>query len=149
MTFARRLRFLIVLAGFCAAPACAHLQPVVDNLPRAVAYAQDAQIALEIVESTERAVFAVSPNPALQAKVETGIADARTALDAGLKLCLGGENLSQAQIDQAFANFKTAYTDIMALLGPMGVKRAPPAGKSGAHPGGDYVIADPLLLASR
>lgn len=147
MKLARRLRFLIVLAGFCGVPACAHLQPVVDNLPRAVAYAQDGLIALDIVESTEKAVFAVSPNPALQAKVETGIADARTALDAGLKLCLGGENLSQAQIDQAFANFKTAYTDIMALLGPLGVRRAPAAGHSGGQHGGGYVVADPLLLA--
>ena len=136
-----------LIVGMTYLADCAHLQPVVDNLPRAVAYAQDGLIALDIVETAEKSIFAVSPNPALQSKVEAGIADARTALDAGLKLCVGGENLSQAQIDAAFANFKTAYTDIMALLGPLGVRRAPAAGHSGAQRGGDYVVADPLLLA--
>lgn len=139
---------LAVALSSAAAMGCAHLQPVVDNLPRAVAYAQDAEIALDIVETAEKGIFAVSPNPALQAKVETGIADARTALDAGLKLCMGGESLSQSQIDQAFGNFKTAYTDIMALLGPLGVHRATPGGKSGASPGGGYVVVDPLVVAT-
>lgn len=145
----RGLVAFLALGLFGGAVGCAHLQPVVNDLPRAIAYAQDAELALDIAETAERSIFMVSPNPALQAKVETGIADARTALDAGIRICLGGENLSQAQIDQAFGNFKQAYTDIMALLGPLGVHRANPGGKSGARPGGGYVVVDPLLVASK
>lgn len=140
---------LTLIAAASLFAGCAHLQPVVDNLPKAIAYAQDAEIALTIVETAEKTAFAVHPDPELQAKIETGIADARTALDAGLKICMGGENLSQAQIDQAFANFKTAYTDVMALLGPLGVKRVPTRGKSGARPGGGYFVVDPLIVASK
>jgi len=143
---------LFLLSAFLALPAvtgCAHFQPIVDNLPRAVAYAQDAELALTIAETAEKTAFAFSPNPTLQSKVEAGIADARAALDGGLKICMGGENLSQSQIDQAFANFKGAYTDILGLLGPLGIHRAPAGGKSGARPGGGYVIVDPLLLASK
>jgi hypothetical protein len=140
----------LLVVGVALAPLadCAHLQPVVDNLPRAVAYAQDGLIALDIVETAEKTAFAIHPDAALQAKVELGIADARTALDAGLKICLGGEALNQAQIDQAFASFKAAYTDVMALLGPLGIQRVPAAsgGKSGARPGGHYLVADPILF---
>ena len=140
------MKNLVALVPFVLLVSCAHLQPVVDSLPKAVAYAQDAEIALTIVETAEKTAFAVKPDPALQAKVELGIADARTALDAGLKICMAGTSLSQAQIDQAFTNFKTAYTDILSLLGPLGVHRTTVGGRSSARRG-EYVIVDPLLVS--
>ena len=141
------MKKLLALVPLVFLLSCAHLQPVVDSLPKAVAYAQDAEIALTIVETAEKTAFAVKPDPTLQAKVEIGIADARSALDAGLKICMAGTDLSQAQIDQAFANFKTAYTDILSLLGPLGVHRAPANGRAGALHGGEYVVVDPLLVS--
>ena len=145
---AKLVLVVVALPAACGllVASCAHLQPAVDSLPKVLAYIQDAELALDIIETAEKTAFAVKPNPALQAKVEAGINDARTALDAGLKICTGATDLTQAQIDQAFANFKTAYTDILALLGPMGIHRGAPSGNASAGHG-EVFVPDPILLS--
>jgi len=136
---------LALMSATMAAPGCALFKPVVSNLPHAVAYAQDAELILTGLETFERGYFVVSPNPALQAKVEKGISDARVALDAGIRICDGTTELTNAQVDLAFADFKSAYTSLVALLGPLGVRRATPGSPMGAVRGG-YVAPDPLIL---
>jgi len=132
-------------------PGCAHLAPVINNLPQAEAYAKDAQVALVVVRATEQAIFATAPNPALQAKIEIGISDAQVANDAGLKICQGTQALSQVQIAEAFQDFQTAYVSVMALLGPLGVQRVGAPGRVSVRslpPGTRYVISDPAILSA-
>ena len=139
---------LALLAPLMATPGCASLKPVVDYLPHAVAYAQDAEFILTGIETFEKGYFAVKPNPTLQSKVETGLTAARAALDAGIRVCDGTTELTQAQVDLAFADFKAAYTDLLSLLGPLGVQRGGTVGaKMGAPSGGTYMVPDPLILA--
>lgn len=138
---------LALLAASMALPGCATLRPVVDNLPKAVAYAQDAELVVTGLETFEKGYYMVKPNPAQQAIVENGIADARSALDAGIRICEGTTELSASQVDLAFSDFRKAYIDVVGLLGPIGVKRGTPGTRMGASPGG-YVAPDPLLLRS-
>lgn len=131
--------------GFATQNACATLKPVVDQLPRVSVYVQDAQLVLAGIETFERAVFAAKPDPDLQKKVDQGMADAHAALDAALRICAGATELSQAQVDAAFADFKAAYLRVIAVLGPLGVHRAPIGARVGAGSGG-YAAPDPLVF---
>jgi hypothetical protein len=75
------------------------------------------------------------------------IARARSAIDAGLRICMGIKDLSQSQIGSAFADFQRVYQDVIALLGPLGAHRAPAGSRFGLGASGGYAIPDPLVLA--
>lgn len=148
MNFLARLRALIILAGFCAS--CATVKPVtktvVDLMPKVNTYVQDAQLVVSTVEGIEKSYFAVKSNPDLQKKVEILIANAKTALDAGLRACAATEDLSDGKIIDAFADFRGLYTDVVALLGPYGARRDGRAGAGAGAPGPDLALPDPPLL---
>jgi len=132
-----------------AAPGCATVKPVtgtvVDLMPKVNTYVQDAQLVVSTVEGVEKSYFNAKPNPDLQKKVEVLIANARTALDAGLRACAATEDLSNGKILDAFAEFRGLYTDIVALLGPYGARRRD--GAMGAGPTGpDVPLPEPPLL---
>lgn len=114
------LSLLATLSVFLALPSCAHLQPVINSLPTVLSYVQDAELVLQGLETAETIFFAAKPNPTLQIKVDQGIALAKDALDAGLHATAGVTDLSQSQITQAFSAFTAAYTNVVALLGPLG-----------------------------
>lgn len=140
--------FALFLLPLLSLGACAHMQPVVTEvtnaLPQATAYAEDASLILTGVETFEKGYYAVRPNVDQQKLVETAIARARSAIDAGIRICMGIKDVSQSQIGPAFADFQGAYQDLLALLGPLGARRAPPGHRMGAGPGG-FAIPDPLL----
>lgn len=142
--------FFLGAAGVLAAPGCATVKPVtgeiVDLMPKVHTYVQDAQLVVSTVEGVEKSYFNTRPNPDLQKKVEVLIAEARTALDAGLRICAATDHLSNSNIAAAFADFQGLYTDIVALLGPYGARRAPGAGAGAGPPGPDLVLPDPPLL---
>ncbi len=139
----------LFLLPMLALSSCAHMQPVVTEvtnaLPQATAYAEDASLILTGVETFEKGYYTVKPNPTQQKLVETAISRARSAIDAGIRVCMGIKDVSQSQIGPAFADFQGAYQDLLALLGPLGVHRAPQGHHMGAGPGG-FAIPDPLLI---
>ena len=145
---------LMVGPGVVAAPAfgCATVKPVtnaaVDLMPTVHTYVQDGQLVVSTVEGIERTYFAGHPNPDLQKKVEILIANAKTALDAGLRICAATEHLSNSQIIDAFADFRRLYTDVVALLGPYGARHdgRAGAGAGAGAPGPDLALPDPPLL---
>lgn len=143
--------FALFLLPILTLGACAHTQPLVtvvtNALPEATAYAEDASLILTGVETFEKGYYTVKPNVEQQKLVETAIARARSAIDAGLRVCMGIKDVSQSQIGPAFADFQRVYQDVLALLGPLGAHRAPPGHRLGATPGGGYAVPDPLLLA--
>jgi hypothetical protein len=143
--------FALFLLPMLALSACAHTQPLVtvvtNALPEATAYAEDASLILTGVETFEKGYYTIKPNAEQQKQVEVAIARARSAIDAGLRICMGIKDLSQSQIGSAFSDFQRVYQDVIALLGPLGAHRSPPGSRFGAGSGGGYAIPDPLVLA--
>jgi len=93
-----------------------------DLLPQVIAAATDASLVLDAIQSFVNQFFAKAPDPAAQAKVEQAIARARAAADVALRTAQASQQLTQKDIDAAFAGFKEAYDALMVLVGPMGVR---------------------------
>lgn len=125
-------------------PGCATLAPY---LPTAIAWAQDGMIILDQIQRFVDAAFARHPNPELQAKAEKAAARARAALSLALRTASGADKLNQAQLDAAFAEFKAAYLDYTALVGPLGVSSG--GARLAASPGGGLVVPEPLALVRK
>lgn len=150
-----RVLFLLIAAPVLffvavAAPGCATVKPVtnaaVDLMPTVHTYVQDAQLVVSTVEGIEKSYFNAKPNPDLQKKVEVLIANAKTALDVGLRVCAATDHLTNSQIIDAFADFRGLYTDVVALLGPYGARHDGRAGAGAGTPGPDLALPDPPLL---
>lgn len=112
---------------------------IYSNLPKAVAYAQDAQLVVAAIESFSRAYFQVSPNADLEKKVDTAVARARAAIDGAIRTCNGAGALQNADLDTAFDDFRVAYSDLINLVKPLGIStgsglKASPHGLSVPEP---------------
>jgi len=142
--------FFIASAGVLATPGCATLKPVTNDvvnlMPKVHTYVEDGGLVISAVEGIEQSYFQARPNPDLQKKVEILIANAKTALRAGLKVCEATEHLSNSNIVAAFADFRGLYTDIVALLEPYGARRDGAMGAGAGPPGPDLALPDPPLL---
>lgn len=139
---------LVTILALCAlafaAPGCA---AVIAALPTVIAYAQDAAFILDEVQRFVDAYFAVHPNADLQKQVETAGARARSALDLALRSATGAQDLDQAKVDAAFAEFSKAWQDYLVLVGPFGVKSGAP--RLAAAPGGGLLVPEPLAAVRR
>jgi len=139
---------LFVPALITATPTgCATLKPVTDTISAfdVQKYAQNALLTVGVLESISRTI---DLSPEKRKLADTLFARAKVAIDAATKACEGVTELSRAQVDQAFSDFKGLYNDAMALLGPYGVHRVPREGRAGAAPGGGFSVADPLVFGS-
>jgi hypothetical protein len=106
------------LAFVCGTVGCAS---VISALPTVIAYTQSGMIVLDTIKSFVDKYFRRNVNLALEAKISNAINKAELALHAALTTAQGAKNLDQKQIDAAFVDFKMAYTDLMALVSPLGV----------------------------
>jgi len=131
-------RLLLALALF-GTPSCA---TVVSALPAVISAVVDGALVLDTIASFIRRYFAERPNPDALAKVEIAIARARAALDAALRIAQGAQKLDQAKIDEAFADFRVAYQELLILVQPFGISSGD---KMAATPGGLQVPA-PLAI---
>lgn len=109
---------VVVSTGGCAA-----LVPV---LSKVVAAVTEAGQILDMIDASVRSWFARKPDPELEKDYARAMGAARLALSAALKTTTGVERLSQEDVDAAFADFRQAYGDVVALLTAAGV--AKPAG---------------------
>lgn len=95
---------------------------VVSSLPMIIAAVQDGMIVVDTIARFADSYFAKHPGGAINPeKVHAAIERSRLALDAALRAAQGVDKLDQAQVDNAFAEFKLAYTDLIALVAPMGI----------------------------
>lgn len=133
---------LALLSAAMANPGCA---TVAAYLPIAIAYAQDGALILDQIDRFVHGFFAVKPDVDLQKKVDVALARARSALDLALRAANGTQDLDQAKIDAAFAEFRAAYIDLLALAGPLGVHSGP-GNHMGAAPGGGLLVPEPMAL---
>lgn len=136
----KRLARSVLLAAALVVPvSCA---AVVQYLPTVIAVVQDALIVIDQIKMFTDGVFVVKPNPDLQHKIDQAIARTKVALDAALRVANGTDKLTKEQADAAFADFKVAYQDLIALVAPLGVK----TGDHLAAAPGTLTVPTPLAL---
>lgn len=85
-------------------------------------------------------LFEVQPNPELQKTVKQAVARAKIGLQAGKDALQGVEKVSQAQYLEAFAEFRAAYEQVLALLGPLGLQVQGGELRARAAPGGGLTV---------
>jgi hypothetical protein len=145
----RLLSTLFVISLFVGAislpTSCATVAPY---LPKVIAAVMDGALVLDTIEKFVDRYFQSRPNPELQKKADQAIARTRSALDAALRLASGARDLNQAKVDEAFSEFRVAYSDLMALLGPLGVSTSS-GGSLRATPGGGLVVPEPMALVGQ
>src|SRR6185503_876193 len=129
------------LAG-CGAGALARLAPVLADVAIAVS---DAANALDSIESVSDAYFAVKPDPAEQGKIRRMIGLTRLALSTATHATKGAQSLEQKDVDGAFAEFRSASSDLTKELETAGVTHRGADGRVSAV-GGFGAIPEPMAL---
>jgi hypothetical protein len=140
--------FVLGLALVFSVSSCA---AVVASLPKVIAVVTDASLILDQINTFVNGVFAAAdaagkPETDLQKKFNEAITKARSALAAANRTAAGAENLSQSQIAEAFADFRAAYQDLLALVGPLGVSTGNGNGDKAASSGPSLQVPEPLAL---
>lgn len=135
VVFALTLMFSAVSGAGCAT--------VASSLPIVIAAVTDGMLVLDSIQMFVDTFFKIKPNQDLEKKIRDGIARSRSALNAALRLAQGAEKLDQAKIDEAFAEFRAAYADLLVLLGPLGVQQQGSTLK--ATPDG-LIVPEPLAI---
>lgn len=114
----KRIRTLLLAVALTTSiTSCA---AVVSYLPTVVSVVTDALIVVDQIKTFVDGVHAVKPDVDL-AKVYAAISRTKVALDAALRATNGVDKLTKEQADAAFADFRVAYQDLIALVGPLGV----------------------------
>lgn len=136
---------LVLALSLSAGPGCATIAPF---LPTVIAAVTDGALVVDTIDRFVDRYFESRPNPDLQKKIDIATARVRSALDAALRIASGAQHLNQAKVDEAFAEFRLAYQDLLALVGPLGVM-TDRGGKLQARPGGGLLVPEPMALTLR
>lgn len=137
----KKLIAAIFLLALTTTSGCATIE---SKLPAIVAAVTDGVLILDSIEAFAKTYFILHPDNGKQQTVSTAIARAKGALDAALRIVDGYEKIDQAKIDEAFADFKVAYTDLLAIVSSIGVKTS--GDRMLASTGGGLVVPPPLAL---
>jgi len=116
-------RFLLAFVVVCAVgiSGCSLFRTVVPVLSTATAVAQDASTILSLLQTASDAWFAGRPNPTLEEKVRKGISDAKLGLLTAIRTANGATELDAGDADNAFADFRAAYANLVSLLKSIGI----------------------------
>lgn len=119
----KKVSALVIALALLTGPGCA---AVVSNLPVVIAAVTDAQMIINSIQTFVDAYFARHPDldADTKAKIDHAIGVTQSSLQAALRIAQGAEKLDQAEIDAAFADFKAAYSTLLALIAPLGVSAA-------------------------
>lgn len=138
-------KLALLLALIIPVASCATL---VDLLPTVLAGVQDGSLLLDAIHGFVDQAFVAKPDAATQKKLNLAIARARTALDLALRIATGTKDLDQAKVDAAFAEFRSAYSDVISLARALGVEvgDVPRAERFAAAGGDRLLVPSPLAL---
>jgi hypothetical protein len=94
---------------------CAAVLPLI---PKIVSVITDAVLILDTIDTTVQEVFRQNPDipDRTRAKYTIVMTKAQQALNSAQHTLQGTQDLDQKQYDAAFAEFKQAYTELLALL---------------------------------
>lgn len=134
----------LLASPLAAGSGCATIAPF---LPTVIAAVTDGSLVIDTIDKFVDRYFESRPNPDLQKKVDIAVARTRSALDAALRIASGAQDMNQAKVDEAFLEFRLAYQDLLALVGPLGVM-AGGGGKLQARPGG-LLVPEPMAMTLR
>jgi hypothetical protein len=104
-----------------ALPGCATFGSGTSTLNKVATAVQDGTLILDSIETFVNSFLALNPNPSLSSKISVDLARARAALATAQQATSAIKDLKQGDIDAAFAAFETAYSDLLALVAPLGV----------------------------
>lgn len=136
------LKLAACFAAFLAVSSCA---AVVSSLPTIIAYVQDGSLVVNTIARFVDQYFTVSPNAELQGKIDSAISRTNAALDLVLRAASGTGKINQGKVDEAIADFRQAYTDLLALVAPLGVRQGT-SGLLRSTPAGGLIVPTPLAL---
>lgn len=112
------------------------------TIAQIVAVASSAVNYVNLISDFADKFFAVNPNPGLQATVAKAVTKARVAAMLLDDAAQGADHLSKDDLAAAFANFRSAYEDLLQLTAPIGV-RATRDGRMGLGEGGVLNVRPP------
>lgn len=132
-------RAFIIAALLLTVPGCAAFA---KWLPVVISVLGEAGQVLDAVDNAAGSYFAANPDEEKQKTYGRIMSKARSSLALAHRAAKGTDAAAKQDVDTAFGEFKKAYQDLLALLGPLGV--VAPAQGDGAMsaPAGD----GPLLV---
>lgn len=104
---------ILLGAGGCAA--------VMSFLPTVIAAVSDATMILDQIQTFVTNYYRDHPDATKEKQAMLALAKARSALIGAQRAAQGAEKLDQKKIDEAFQDFKVAYQEVLAIVGPLGV----------------------------
>lgn len=137
---------LALLSAFLALPisGCATLGTL---LPDVLAYVSDGTQVLDAIDRFVQTYFTAHGVAAEErVKYTEAMATARSSLNSALRATQGVKDLNDQKVDEAFADFKAAYLELMKVAGPFGVKPATGVKAFRAVPGGGLEVPEPLAF---
>lgn len=143
----KNIRMLFLAVVLTTNMSCGAVQKVIDTLPTVIQYVQDAGMILDAIDRAVLPVLAMKQDKELSQKYASAMDSARQALQVALRSAEGGKQLSEKDLDAAFANFRQAYAQLTSLLQQANLMNA--SGTMSAVPGMVNVTVDTPLAVSR
>ena len=111
---------------------------------------QAASGALDLIQGFVSGYFRSKPDAVMEQKVDDAMEKAHEGLITATKLLEGVEAATQLQIDNATADFDAAWTELIKLVGPLGVKISKPGEHLMLSEGERGIVVDePEILTLR
>ena len=137
----KMLAVAITALSFCTG---CWLTSAASVFPAIAAVVSDSSAVLNIVQQAVDTWFLHKPDRELQARFNSAIRDAWTALRAATAATRGAESVSQEEYDKAFFAFKNAYAELHSLLKEHGILNGSKLSMGPDAP--EQEIADPAAL---
>lgn len=115
------LHRIILTVALLLVPGCSS---VLKALPTVIQYVQDAQMILDTIDRQAKPLLERFANEEIRMEYDRAMVTAQQTLQVALRSSKGTEELSKEQIDEAFANFREAYKNLLAVLRRAGVMSA-------------------------
>ena len=142
-----KLRMWVLALAICLMPGCAAFQKVVSSLPTVIQYVQDAAFILDSIDRAVLPILSLQKDDQLTRKYANVMDVTRQSLQVALRSAEGGKQLSEDEIDAAFANFRKSYTQLLSLLQTANLMST--SGTMAAAPGAYQITVETPLAVSR
>ena len=134
--------FILMLALLTVTPSCA---AVLRALPTVIQYVQDAQMILDMLDAQAQPLLKQFAGEEVKKEYSRAMVVARQSLQVALRSTKGADELSKSQTEEAFRDFRIAYTNLEAILRRAGVMGVDGAMK--ASPGAPSIeVPKPMAL---
>ena len=143
----KRLFALVLVALLTTG--CGAVGAAIGMLATVTAVIAEAGHVLNTVDALTHRYLAQHPDPVLAQQYAAAYAKTELALGAALRIAKGAEKLDQQKVDEALAEFRVAYQQLLALLGPYGIVASSQDGTYGVTPNGTPMVPHPMAMQLR